>query len=509
MPTFERFPDIYARNLLSLGHGYPLPYPQPSDDLPRTLPIRWQTGVCIGDVGVLTKEGCFDYLFNIHASADDPVNGYGVPENFVPLPESRRGLCELKRYHTKGILLSSAGTVGRKIRLDVGTAMPFAEGSLGWEISSSRSEGAVLALRDGADRYDHRNLDQLREYAEKNAVAWYKHAQQEFGSSILNGSLYLVSGCDKSRSCQLAAFEQPHRQKAEISFRFAVAGAASGGLSLAHATARHRSLDTRHFMSSNKKLTPFIRGFKIALRTITARVRGAVKLSSIVDSPISLIMAKGGRLPGSSESLQSHCSSSSSGSGSNSQGLTRVYRPFVDSDESSDEGDWSADESSDDEADHPFNTEPFHPSNIINNYLLDSIDSCNVAITHDDEWRALLTDQDLSFPDDAELERRVQEKYEVVVHGGAIQLRPRVVRPTRTQRHQSPTDVTWTTGKKAALPVPDSSVTALDDSILERDLLHGNQSTILAKPNCFKAPFNDSEQPSCPSQPEIAALSTR
>ncbi|KAJ7863758.1 hypothetical protein B0H14DRAFT_3606722, partial [Mycena olivaceomarginata] len=51
-----------SRLLLAKGHGYPLSYPQPPDDLP---PESRAGGTQIGDVGVLTSDGGFDSFFNI------------------------------------------------------------------------------------------------------------------------------------------------------------------------------------------------------------------------------------------------------------------------------------------------------------------------------------------------------------------------------------------------------------------------------------------------------------
>jgi hypothetical protein len=42
-------------------------------------------GVDIGDVGIVTSEGIFDFLFNICRPSDDPINRSRVPDNFKPL----------------------------------------------------------------------------------------------------------------------------------------------------------------------------------------------------------------------------------------------------------------------------------------------------------------------------------------------------------------------------------------------------------------------------------------
>jgi hypothetical protein len=49
------------------------------------LSIEYQrTGILIGDVGIITSRGTFDFLFNICLPVDHPVNSNGVPEQFEP-----------------------------------------------------------------------------------------------------------------------------------------------------------------------------------------------------------------------------------------------------------------------------------------------------------------------------------------------------------------------------------------------------------------------------------------
>ncbi|EEB98061.1 hypothetical protein MPER_02497, partial [Moniliophthora perniciosa FA553] len=63
--------QTYARLLFPLRHGYALWIPEPNELLP---PQNRETGVRIGDVGLITEDGGFDYIFNICAAADDPIN---------------------------------------------------------------------------------------------------------------------------------------------------------------------------------------------------------------------------------------------------------------------------------------------------------------------------------------------------------------------------------------------------------------------------------------------------
>jgi hypothetical protein len=55
---------------------------EPSSTLPSVYRRR---GIAIGDVGILTAFGAFDFLFNICLPADHPINQQGIPEGFSPL----------------------------------------------------------------------------------------------------------------------------------------------------------------------------------------------------------------------------------------------------------------------------------------------------------------------------------------------------------------------------------------------------------------------------------------
>jgi hypothetical protein len=53
---------------------------------PQSLPEEYRTrGASIGDVGSVTPEGAFDFLFNIYYPAAHPINANGVPDKFRPL----------------------------------------------------------------------------------------------------------------------------------------------------------------------------------------------------------------------------------------------------------------------------------------------------------------------------------------------------------------------------------------------------------------------------------------
>jgi len=74
--------EIYSSQLLTKKRGYPLWVPGPGMQLPIEYRRR---GVSIGDVGIISSAGGFDFLFNIFLPADHPINDGMVPQGFSPL----------------------------------------------------------------------------------------------------------------------------------------------------------------------------------------------------------------------------------------------------------------------------------------------------------------------------------------------------------------------------------------------------------------------------------------
>ncbi len=62
-------------------------------------------------------------------------------------------------------------------------------------------------LPDGGNRYDTKHRSLFQQYATENALSWYIYANglDHLARQAPNGSLYLVTGCDKTRSWGIAA----------------------------------------------------------------------------------------------------------------------------------------------------------------------------------------------------------------------------------------------------------------------------------------------------------------
>lgn len=91
--------EVYTRLLLPKGHGCPIWCPEPDENLP--LAFR-DSGVRIGHVGRIDRDGAFDPLFNICIAADDPINCDGVPDGFEPLLLERKDVKFRDKYHNHG-----------------------------------------------------------------------------------------------------------------------------------------------------------------------------------------------------------------------------------------------------------------------------------------------------------------------------------------------------------------------------------------------------------------------
>ncbi|PBK59497.1 hypothetical protein ARMSODRAFT_854828, partial [Armillaria solidipes] len=170
---------IYVPLLITKGHGYPLWLPDPFSTLP---PAYLRCGTQVGDLGYLTDDGGFAYLFNVCKDASDPINLNRVPPDFVPvmgIPDP--GIQGQLEMHDRNSVITTAAVEQKSI--------------------GSSSQAAVLVLPDGGEHYESEHPLLLQEYAISNAHSWYKYLNGPGqGRQIRNGMLYLVTGYDKCHS---------------------------------------------------------------------------------------------------------------------------------------------------------------------------------------------------------------------------------------------------------------------------------------------------------------------
>ncbi|KAF8802237.1 hypothetical protein BYT27DRAFT_7197332 [Phlegmacium glaucopus] len=193
--NIQRSNEIYERHLMLKGRGFPLWIPQANIHLP--VPYRAK-GVCIGDVGIITAFGGFDFLFNICRARDDPINPDDLPDNFAPIHPPLVNMTDVRNFRefSAGSYLASSSIVKSQT----------AEQTPGLIFESSASEGAILTMPDGAFQEELGNLSKFRDYVAVHATDWYKFANGPRGREARNGDVRVVVGCDKTTSWGMATF---------------------------------------------------------------------------------------------------------------------------------------------------------------------------------------------------------------------------------------------------------------------------------------------------------------
>ncbi|KAF5330491.1 hypothetical protein D9619_005182 [Psilocybe cf. subviscida] len=200
-------PDIYVDRLLTKTRGYPLWIPSPNMSLP--LSYR-RLGVSLGDVGVLTPEGGFDFLFNIFHDATNPINAtVGVPDAFVPFtpppPNNTRHFVEWDA----GTCLADASI----LRKDDGRDRSITT------IEATGPEGVALMLPEDMHTETLQSITLLREYVSKSLLDWYRFVRHKLGLDIANGDLRVVYGSRKSSGFGIAtAFNTGQLENTRLTF---------------------------------------------------------------------------------------------------------------------------------------------------------------------------------------------------------------------------------------------------------------------------------------------------
>ncbi|KAJ6478122.1 hypothetical protein C8R47DRAFT_944930, partial [Mycena vitilis] len=193
------------------GKGYPLFQPQLSDNLAEDYK---KTGVQIGDVGVVSRSGSFNPIFNILSEPGDRlVNRFGVPEQFEQLNLGEHDIDWRELLHPPGADISNTTLNKRRVDLNAGVEgnmyvpsrlfLPVGAGAE-IEVSTDSKRAAVLLLPDGASSWDLLALQRFKDYAAKNTRNWYKFVNGRLGWMVANGDLYLVTGVTKSSSWHIA-----------------------------------------------------------------------------------------------------------------------------------------------------------------------------------------------------------------------------------------------------------------------------------------------------------------
>ncbi|KAF9555589.1 hypothetical protein CPC08DRAFT_642657, partial [Agrocybe pediades] len=187
--------------------GSPLWIPEP----PYNLPTQYQLkGASIGDVGVLSPSGSFDFFFNICYPSDDPINSGGVPKGFKSLdpPLNNLNIRRVQEFDSGSYVASESIEISRRQYRDSPQVLQlllfYRAADLVFE--SSAAEGAILTMPKGAHSEDVTGTRRLRGYIAEHIESWYKFVVGVRDCDAENGDILLVTGCDKTDSWGVASF---------------------------------------------------------------------------------------------------------------------------------------------------------------------------------------------------------------------------------------------------------------------------------------------------------------
>ncbi|ESK85279.1 kinase-likeprotein [Moniliophthora roreri MCA 2997] len=267
--------QIYADLLLPLQHGHPLWLPKPTK---HSLPKEYRRqGVQIGDVGVITSDGGFEFLFNVCLPADHPINQFrGTPSNFTPI-RWNGPIHQTPNYFRPGELICSRSSERLQLpipyvnvllrqfipsdllyRSPAGTERPIV-------LRFRNRRGAVLMLPNGASRFDCGDVAVFRRYADMNAPNWYRFFRVTLGREPENGSLRLVTGFDKSDSWTMALVDSDRSPSPSLIFYKKDHGRLSLE-ELSRSSVSQSPITIRCSTSVMKNQTLFLRAHPILLR---------------------------------------------------------------------------------------------------------------------------------------------------------------------------------------------------------------------------------------------------
>ncbi|KAF7312577.1 Pleiotropic drug resistance ABC transporter protein [Mycena indigotica] len=363
--------ETFFSSLIPRKRGRPLLCPTPQTNLPREYQRR---GICIGDVGSITLEGSFDFAFNVYLPASHPINNNLVPEGFCPLAPYQ-SVDVSQNDFLPGSHVTSSEVEAACVDLD---SPDFPGGEL--HFACQGPDGALVALPYGSRLEKLVNLEGLRQYAARNAESWYRYINQVRGRRLVNGGLYVVTGCEKARSGGMATFQNVSSGRDfNISFtpRVAQDGRASYRFS------RDNPAHTRTFESStsNETIKPnntvFLRGFTVSLRKGVRRMFSENLDNSQIndDSDGSSDGTREADIPfGSRNSFLSSLSLRFRSSKRSNGGKQASLDTFC----------TKTCELADDQPSMPVQSRD--PSQMINEALLSRFPNATVAITHDDDW---------------------------------------------------------------------------------------------------------------------------
>ncbi|KAG8220691.1 hypothetical protein J3R82DRAFT_2983 [Butyriboletus roseoflavus] len=427
--------------------------PEPSSQLLSYRP----EGLRIGDVGVVAPEnGNFDVFFNLCLSKDHHFHrATGVPDGFTPVELSDADIKTVSNVESAGQVITTSSVT----RMGSDEVLPRIgqSGATDYTFNLSSSEGALLILPEGAERHDVRDPRPFFEQASCHAATWYRFAEQNLGRIISHDSIYVITGFHKARSWGLAGY-QNEQGNSDFSARFTVGVREGGNLAAGYSWETTRSMDWRVGPVDGLGIpnqSVFIRGFKIALRS---SVQGVPQRWVSFEPSRSSVRSNDGTSSGESWLANAW------------KGISKTIGMSSEGDDRGVGGDSRENMGMRIEIQRiPEILPVFHPSDVINQYILQKEPSAKVAITHDSDWGSIL-DNNLLKPEQLAqhelLTKAVSERYTIFSREGVAYLQ---------SQSGSDTSIDATTD---AIPTAEAANLALIDEVDEPIEIEGEDKVV-------------------------------
>ncbi|KAF7299464.1 F-box domain-containing protein [Mycena indigotica] len=416
----ESHSDLYSRLLFSKKLGYPLYNPCLSSD---HSPARIAAGVQIGDVGVVRRDGSFDPIFNI---LDSTLNPTTFPDDFQPLAKlsaaQANDIAKQTAYYSNNHKVSTLEERNASLSLEAnlsGTGLGLPGGAnASIEFTRNSKHQAILVLPEGGSVYEHRALTALEQHARANAQVWYSFVRETLGQKINYGDLYLVTQVRKATSWRrTVGFRSEGDNKVKVGINAAAIGSAAFGLGHKHKIGQVVSegesasiLSTRSYpvkgatetsetvdvASTSSKLAPpenqtiFFSGFKIMVRpNVQGGLVGTAK--DISDNKWTDVRRGASSFWSSVMEFLLSC--------------------------------WCLSPS--EHKSNRMQTARNHPSDALNNHILDKYPDALAAVTHDCVWAEILQNgEQVPPPPYKQLVERVLQKFKIDSENGMFFTRP-------------------------------------------------------------------------------------
>ncbi|KDR74002.1 hypothetical protein GALMADRAFT_597560 [Galerina marginata CBS 339.88] len=377
-------------------------------------------GTAIGDVGIITASGAFDFLFNICLPCDHPFNPPELPENFTPLVISLLDVQNYSEFVGESYLSSASVMKSRTGGLNDLT------------FESSASEGAILTMPVGSRSEDIANTVRLRNYLATHAESWYNYIVGVRGREIQNGDVRLVIGWDKSKAWGMATFSNTsaHEEPFLLQFRpieDASAGRTYGWVSSGFAEVRAgpgAEEKVRIRMNDPSQAGVEYQNQCLFIRTLNVNLQGNAWQKLATEFGLAEAEARPNTTfeasflrPWREENRTGDSSfsgmSSQPTSGSTTEALIAPVETTTEENVPSSDLTQSVQISSVQAA------LSGHPSNIINETLLKLRPNARMAITEDKDWMSVLRAGDTTLPNAEELFERITETFVISEEDGS------------------------------------------------------------------------------------------